>query len=124
MAGPIVFISRNKIKPGRAAEFREHYAASVPVTAAQKPQTVAQVCYESDDSTEVTVVRLFHDADGLDLQLQAAEDRSKKTYEFIEPVGIEIFGEPNPATVERMKQIAGSGIRVEIHPAYVGGFIR
>ena len=64
------------------------------------------------------------DADALDLQLQGASDRSQKTYEFIEPVSIEIFGVPNASTLDRMKKIAGSGVTVNIHPRYLGGFIR
>jgi hypothetical protein len=60
----------------------------------------------------------------LDQQIQGADERSKKTYEFIEPIGIEIFGTPNPATLEKMKKIAGSGILVSISPQYIDGFIR
>jgi uncharacterized protein YkuJ len=40
----------------------------------------------------VTIVRFFADADALDLQMKGADKRSKKTYEFIEPISIEIFG--------------------------------
>jgi hypothetical protein len=69
-------------------------------------------------------VRVFPDADALDQQIQGADERSKKTYEFIEPTSIEIFGVPNPATLEKMKKIAGSGIVVSISPNYLGGFIR
>jgi hypothetical protein len=51
-------------------------------------------------------------------------EQSKKVYEFIEPVSIEIFGTLNPATVEQMKKIAGCGVAVKISPNYMGGFIR
>jgi quinol monooxygenase YgiN len=124
MAVPIIFISRNRFKEGKASDFRTHYRDSVPHTRAEKPRTLAQLTYLNEDASEVTVIRLFPDADALDLQLQGASDRSKKTYEFIEPVSIEIFGDPNPSTVELMKKIAGSGITVQIHPGYLGGFIR
>lgn len=124
MSEPIVFISRNRIKPGKLDEFRKHYQESVPPTMAGKPDTLAQVAYENDQATEVTIVRLFPNADALDLQIQGADQRSKKTYEFIEPMSIEIFGTPNPATLDRMKSIAGSGVIVTIHPQYIGGFLR
>ena len=124
MPEPIVFISRNRIKAGKTDEFRKHYRDSVPVTMAGKPGTFAQLAYENEEASEVTVVRLFPSADALDQQIQGADERSKKTYEFIEPTSIEIFGIPNPATVEMMKKIAGSGIIVRINPNYMGGFIR
>jgi hypothetical protein len=124
MAEPIIFISRNRIREGKGQDFRRHYRDSLPHTDADKPRTLAQLTYENEQGTEVTVIRLFPDADALDLQLQGASDRSRKTYEFIEPVSLEIFGEPNPSTVERMKEIAGSGIMVQISPRSLGGFIR
>jgi len=124
LSNPIVFISRNRIKPGKADEFRKHYLDSIAPTMAAKPQTLVQIAYENGDAGEVTIVRLFPSADALDLQIQGADERSKKTYEFIEPVGIEIYGVPNPVTLEKMKKIAGSGVAVRISQHYIGGFIR
>ena len=91
---------------------------------AGKPGTLAQLAYENEQVTEVTIVRLFPSADALDLQIQGADERSKKTYEFIEPVSIEILGTPNPSTLETMKKIAGAGVIVNISPHHIGGFIR
>ena len=124
MSEPIVFISRNKIKEGKADEFRNHYQDSIRPISDGKPTTYAQLGYINEEVTEFTVVRIFPNADALDLQIQGADERSKKTYEFIEPTGIEIFGTPNPATLNEMKKIAGSGITVSISPHYFGGFIR
>lgn len=126
MSEPIIFISRNKVKAGRNDEFRKYYQDSIPAILDSKPETFAQLGYEyeNEETIEFTVVRLFPSADALDLQIQGADERSKKTYEFIEPIGIEIFGTPNPGTLEKMKKIAGSGIAVKISPSYVGGFIR
>lgn len=124
MSEPILFISRNRIKEGKTDEFRKHYRDSIPPIMADKPNTLAQLAYENEEATQVTIVRLFPNADALDLQIQGASERSKKAFEFIEPVSIEIFGAPNPATVEMMKKIAGSGVAVSIGPHYMGGFIR
>lgn len=124
MSEPIVFISRNKIKEGKTDEFRKHYQESVPPIFDGKPGTLAQLSYENEEATEVTIVRLFPSADALDDQIRGADERSKKTYQLIEPISIEIFGTPNPSTLEKMKKIAGSGIVVSISPYYMGGFIR
>jgi hypothetical protein len=124
MSEPIVFISRNKIKVGKSEEFRNHYRDSIPPIMAGKPGTLVQLAYENEETAEVTIVRLFPSADALDLQIQGADERSKKTFEFIEPIGIEIFGTPNLATLEKMKKIAGSGVVVSINPHYIDGFIR
>jgi len=121
---PIIFISRNRIKAGKLEEFRTHYQESLPSIHASKPGTIVQLAYEDETSTEVVIVRLFPSADGLDLQIQGADERSKKTYELIEPLSIEIYGTPSPATLERMLKIGGSGIDVKINSQYLGGFIR
>lgn len=121
---PIVFISRFKVKEGRADDFRRHYQDSLPSIEAGKPGTLVQLAYENEDSTEVAVIRLFPDADALDSQLQGAGERSKKTYEFIEPVSIEIYGAPKASTIETMRKISGSGITVSVSAQFIGGFIR
>ncbi|NPV78350.1 MAG: hypothetical protein HPY59_18495 [Anaerolineae bacterium] len=96
---PIVFISRNKIKEGKAEEFKKHYQDSIQPIFDGKPATLAQLGYENEEGAEFTVIRVFPDADALDQQLQGASERSIKTYEFIEPIAIEIFGLLNPSTI-------------------------
>jgi hypothetical protein len=107
MTDPIVFISRNRIKEGMFDDFRKHYLDSIPLIEASKPGTLVQVAYVNKDATEVDIVRLFPNAEALDLQLQGADDRSKITYKFIEPTRIEIYGSPSNYAIEMMKKVAG-----------------
>jgi hypothetical protein len=124
MTDPIVFISRNRVKEGMLDDFRNHYQGSIPLTEAGKPGTIAQLAYVNEDATEVDIVRIFPNAEALDLQLQGADQRSKTTYQFIEPTSIEIYGAPSNFALEMMKKVAGSGIEVSIKPQFIGGFIR
>jgi hypothetical protein len=124
LKNPVVFISRNRIKDGKVEEIREHYQSSVQPVQEGKPNTLLQLAFKNSESTEFTVIRVFRNPDALDMQIQGADQRSKKTYEYIEPTMIEIFGTPNPSTLEKMKQIAGSGVEVKIDPDFLGGFIR
>ncbi len=124
MTDPIVFISRNRVKEGMGDDFRRHYRDSVPLTEANKPGTLVQLAYVSEDATEVAIVRVFPSAEAMDLQLQGADERSKAAYKFIEPTGIEIYGTPSTFAMEMMKKVAGSGIDVSINPQFIGGFIR
>ena len=124
MTDPVVFISRNRVKDGLLDGFLQHYRDSIPPIEAGKPGTLAQIAYLNDDGTEVVVVRFFSSAEALDLQLQGADQRSKATYQFIEPVSVEIYGTPSDWTLEMMKKVAGSGIEVSVNPQFVGGFAR
>jgi hypothetical protein len=123
LKSPIVFVSRNTIKPGMGAAFRDHYLASLPRTEAEKPDTIAQLAYLNDDATEVVIVRLFPGAAELDQQLQGADERSRLTYTFISPVAVELYGSPNPYAIEMLNKVAGSGVQVTVNPDYIGGFL-
>ena len=124
MSEPVVFIIHFKIKEGKAGEFRKHYWDSIQPTFDAKPGTLVQLAYVDEEATKLTVIRIFPSADALDHHLLGANERSKKTFTFIEPYFIELFGKPNPATLENMEKIAGSGVSMNISPNYMGGFIR
>jgi hypothetical protein len=67
LSEPIVFISNHKIKEGKADEFRNHYQDSIQLNFDGKPATYAQLGYVNEEVTEFTVVRLFPNADAMDL---------------------------------------------------------
>jgi len=123
MADPIVFISRNRVKEGMLDDFRWYYSDSVPRTKAGKPDTLVQLAYVNAEGTEVDIVRVFATPEAMDLQLQEADRRSKATYQFIEPRGVEIYGTPSAFALEMLKKVAGSGIDVSVKPGFIGGFI-
>lgn len=124
MSDSIVFISRNRVKQGMLEDFKKHYHESVPLTEANKPDTLVQLAYLSENATLVDIVRIFPNAAALDRQLQGADQRSKLTYQFIEPTSVEIYGTPSNYALEMMKKIAGVGIVVSIQPQFIGGFVR
>jgi hypothetical protein len=124
MTEPIIFISRNRLKEGMLDAFKKHYQESIPRTEAAKPETLIQLAYVNDDFSKMDIIRLFSNAEALDLQLQGADERSKITYQFIEPTSVEIYGTPSDFSLEMLKKVAGSGIAVSVFPEFIGGFMR
>ncbi|HEY5903923.1 MAG TPA: antibiotic biosynthesis monooxygenase [Anaerolineales bacterium] len=124
MTEPIVFIARFRVREGRLDEFREHYFNSIAPVQAGKPGTLAQVAYENEDGSEVMVVRLFLDAQAMDAQLQGSGERTQKTYEFVEPIRMEIYGMPSATSLEIMKKVGENGVAVSVTPRLIGGFVR
>ncbi len=124
MSEPIVFVIRFKIKEGKVDEFRKHYQDSIQPTLDAKPGTLIQLAYENEEATEFTVIRHFSNANALAHHLQGAAERSKKTFTYVEPYYIEIFGTPNQATLEKMEKLGGTGVTMSISPKFTGGFIR
>lgn len=83
-----------------------------------------QLAYTNEDFSKIDIIRLFPNAEALDLQLQGADDRSKITYQFIEPSIVEINVTPSEFAIYMMEKVVGSGIAVIIFPQFIGGFMR
>lgn len=124
MSEPIVLISHNKIKEGKLEALRENSLRTIQLLREQKPDTVLFLSYVSEDGGRVSFLHAFPDAQAMDAHFEGAEERSKKAYEFIESLGMEIYGSPSAMVLESMKKISESGVKVSIDPDYLGGFLR
>jgi quinol monooxygenase YgiN len=124
MSEPIVFISHNKIKPGKLDALREYSPQTIQLLQEQKPETVVFLSYVNDDGSEVSFLHVFPDAEAMDAHFEGAQERSKNAYEFMSPLSMEIYGSPSDSVREMLKQIAESGVKVSIDSDYLGGFLR
>ncbi len=124
MSEPIVFISHNKMKEGKLDAFRKFNQDGFLLIREQKPATVALLAYAGEDGGEVSFVHVFPDAEAMELHFQGADERSKRAYEFMQPISMEIYGSPNDGVLEMMKQIAESGVTVSIDTDHLGGVLR
>ena len=124
MPEPIVFISHNKIKEGKQEALRENSQQTMPLLREQKPDTILFLAYVSEDGGEVSFLHVFPDAEAMDIHFQGAEERSKKGYEFMQPLSMEIYGSPSDMVLESFRKIAESGVTVRFDPDYLGGFLR
>jgi hypothetical protein len=56
--------------------------------------------------------------------MKGVDELAKKAYEYVEILGFEIYGKPADTVLERMMQIVGSRIALNIKPQLIGGYIR
>lgn len=124
MKEPIIFISRFRVKENMLNDFVKLYHKRIPRTETEKSGTLVQVGYVNEEKNQVTITRLFPDADAFDQQLMGSDERSRAVYELVEPMGVEIFGTPGSYALEMLKRASGAGVEVNIHSQYIGGFIR
>ena len=124
MSGPIVFISRNRVRPGRLADITTFLSTGAPQLEREKPRTLAFLPFLSEDGGEVTIVHVFADAAAFEAHVEGAEDRSRAAYELIEPVSFEIFGSPSSAVLESFRAASADGLGLDLHPAALPGFLR
>jgi quinol monooxygenase YgiN len=124
MAGPIVFISRNRVKEGRLDDWRAALAAGAAALRAEKPLTLAFLPYVAENDRDHTIVHVFADAEAFDRHLEGADERSRDAYELIDPVAFELYGRASDQAMAmfRAASAAGRGFRVE--PEALPGFLR
>lgn len=125
MSNQIVFISRHKIKEGKLEGFKQYYRRGVEVMKDEKPGTVAFLAYVDEDGDEVRIVHVFPDQEAMDLHMEGVAERSEGAFEFLEPQGFEIYGQPSEGVMEMMSQSAEMrGMSLDLKPDQLGGYLR
>jgi hypothetical protein len=125
MSEPIVFISHHRIKPGKAAELTSLIREMWATMEVEKPRTLMNLAYLDEDRTEVTFMHAFADIEAMQLHWQGADDRTQQAYEYVEPIGFEIYGSAGDQIVEGMRgEAAAGGATLTLVPEFVTGFLR
>jgi quinol monooxygenase YgiN len=124
MSEPIIFISNQRVKEGKLEGYKQYYRQVAEQAQANKPGTIAHIAYHNEEGTELSIIHIFPDAESMELHMKGVDELAKKAYEYVEILSFEIYGKPADAILERMLQIAGSGIALNIKPQLIGGYIR
>lgn len=124
MAGPIVFISHQRVKAGRFDEFAAFFAEGSKAIEADKPGTVVFLAYADPDRGETRIVHVFPDAAAMDRHMQGADERSARAYQFLEPLEIDVYGAPSAGVISEIEALAGHSVKVTLMPESIGGYLR
>lgn len=121
----IVFISRNRVRPGMLDNVRSFLAAGAPSIEAAKPRTLAFLPYLDEVGERLTIVHVFADADAFDEHLAGADERSDAAYAFIAPLGFELYGPASESAVAMFRGAAAQGgLELELAAELPAGFLR
>jgi quinol monooxygenase YgiN len=124
MSEPIVFISNQRIRPGKLEAYKEYYRQVAALTEANKPGTVAHLGYLSEDGAEATIVHVFPDAEAMEAHMRGVGKIAERAAEFMEIVNWQLYGRPSDAVLEGMLKIAGPRVTLSLKPQPIGGYIR
>jgi hypothetical protein len=125
MSEPIVFISHHRIKPGKAEALRALTAEIWSAMEVEKPRTLMNLAYINEEGTEVSFMHAFADIEAMQLHWQGADERAQQAYEYVEPIGFEIYGSAGEQIVQGMEaEAAGGGATLTLWPEFVSGFLR
>ena len=124
MPAPIILISNQRIKPEKLDAYRANYAGAVERFQKTRPQTLLHSAYLSPDGTDVSVVMAFQDADAMETHMRGLGASPQRAQEWMDFVSVQIFGSPNSATMELIKDMVGPAVPVTINAEPIAGYVR
>ena len=123
MTEPIIFISHQKVKQGKAEEYKQAYQEIGKWMEANKPHTAAHIAYINDDGTEASVVHIFPNIEAMEEHMQNLGDVGAKAFALMEIVGFDVYGTPSKMVLDSMLRMI-PGAKVTMKAQSAGGYIR
>jgi hypothetical protein len=126
VSGPFIFIATNRLKPGKIDEERERVRTLSEFISSNEPQLLAFNEYADEGGTEVGVVQVHPDAQSMRFHMDLIRERAASAYaETLEATtAVQVFGTPDDAILEMLRQQAGAGVQITIKPYHLAGFTR
>ena len=123
MSGPLVFITRSTVKPGKWEQQLEHDHEATEIVDSEEPRVIAFNTWSSDDQAEMSCIQVHPDAESLDAHLKIFYERlAERAGDALETYEIDIYGTPSEGVLKSMQHVPGAQVRV--HPVHLGGFLR
>jgi hypothetical protein len=95
MPGPIVFVGTHRIHEGKLDVAKEASADLTQFVRDNHPRVLHFEIYIDDATREMTVIQIHPDEDSLMLHMQLAGDRLARAYDFLDTIGVRMFGNPS-----------------------------
>jgi hypothetical protein len=119
---PIVYVDTSEVRHGRLEELKAAMVDLTEFVEANEPRLLAYHVYFSDDGARMTVLHINPDSASLEFHLKMAGPKFPPIGEFINMLAIDVYGHPDDALVDRLRQKAemlGSG-SVLVHELHAG----
>lgn len=91
-----------------------------------EPRLLAFNEYADEGGTEVAVVQVHPDAQSMRFHMELIRERAASAYnETLEATtAVQVFGTPDDAILELLRQQAGAGVEITVKPYRLAGFTR
>jgi hypothetical protein len=119
---PIVYLDTSEVRTGRLQELKAAMVDLSEFVQANEPQLLAYNVYFSEDGSRMTVLHINPDSASLELHMTVAGPKFPPIGEFINMLAIDVYGNPDDALVDRLRQKArmlGTGV-VRVHALHAG----
>jgi hypothetical protein len=127
----VVYLSTWRIKDGKFPEYRRFYAELLKRISGPDRDVVAFYAFGNADGTEITNVHVFPDAPTLDRHMAVIREQMRlipgdlsAVPEFMEPLGVQVYGTPGGAAAAMDQGMKDSGVPFVGKERFLGGFSR
>jgi hypothetical protein len=131
MSEPVVYVSTFRIREGKLPEYRRLLEKLVRTVDANEPHVPAFLTFANDDQTEITNVHVFPDAMTLDRHMAVLAEQMgllptdlAQVMQYLEPVGIQVYGAPGGQAAAMDDSLRNSGVPFSGASGFLGGFTR
>ncbi len=122
MSGPILFISTSTINDGALEKFKEAVLNTIDFLEANGPQLMGEV--NIDESKMIAyAIQLHRDSESILAHWNLSDPYRRDVMQHTTTTRIDIYGEPNEAVMEGMRQLSAQGAHLSVFPRFAG-FIR
>ena len=129
MSEPVVYLSTWRIKEGRIADYRRFFAEAVKALRGPDRDVLAFYAFANADGTEITNVHVYPDAETLDRHMAILAEQMgilpatlRSVLEFMEPLGVQVYGAPSGQAASMDQGMKDSGVPFTGKEEFVGGF--
>jgi quinol monooxygenase YgiN len=123
MSGPLIMISRSRIKPGHRQAYEAHLRQATEMVESEEPRVIGFNSWTSEDGTDVSTVHLHPDADSLDTHLKLYLERlAGPVAEAVDSYELDIWGVASESALNTLRSMPG--LQVRVLPVHEAGFMR
>lgn len=123
MSGPLIMISRSRIKPGHRETYEALLRQATEMVESEEPRVIAFNSWTSEDGTEVSTVHFHPDADSLDTHLKLYFERlAGPVAESVDSYELDIWGVASESALNAIR--SAPGVQVRVLPVHEAGFVR
>jgi len=131
VAQPVIYVATLGIREGKFREYQRFYAENLKLIQENEPRINAFHAFANEGGTEVTIIQVHPDTASMDDHMQVLAEKMgvladdlTNVYQFLEPVRIEVYGNPGDRAMEMDKPLVDAGVQYSVKPRHLGGFTR
>jgi hypothetical protein len=119
MSVPIIFITTSQIQNGALERVKEAVRKSVDFIETNGPQLMAEA-YIDENELRFHSIQIHRDSKSILTHWKLADPYMRDVMRYITTTRVDIYGQPNEAVMEGMRQLSSQGAVLTVTPRFVG----